>query len=224
MSYRVICLAVVLSTVGPVAHAGPGSGQPERSRAEAALARLGPGLSVRWTAAARPVVIRGLDVSVRGADDADRARRFVLQHPDLFLGRAGGSRLELVDLRGTRDRRVVRLRQLHRGLEVVGARVAVSLDSRGHVRAVRSSVGPLSLPTATARIDGRAAVSAARRTLGLGEGRGRAELVVWSEGRARLAYRVALAGDPSFRVYFVDAGDGSYLGARRGAIIEGVRR
>jgi len=224
MSHRIVCLAVVLSIVGPVAQAGPRRGHLERRRAEAALTRLGPDLTVRWAAAPRPVAIRGLDVSVLGADNADRARRFVLQHPDLFLGRAGGSRLELVDLRETRSQRVVRLRQRYRGLEVVGARVTVSLDLRGHVRAVRSSLTPLSLPSTTARIDPRAAVAAARRALGLGDGQGRAEPVVWSEGRARLAYRVVLAGDPSFRIYFVDAVDGSYLGARRGAIIEGVGR
>jgi DNA-binding transcriptional LysR family regulator len=195
--------------------------------AERALRRL-PGqasLSVSWSPVrARPVAVRGLRGSAPGTSPAERARRFLGRHPDLFPP-AEPARLALIDVRHAAGWSFVRFQQLHQGIPVEAAEVIVALDQDGLVRSVSSEAARLELPVVRPGLDATAAARAAVTALGLRPelaGAASARLVVLPLGSGRLVYRVVLPypEDSSGRAHLVDARSGVYLGSRVAAIVE----
>jgi hypothetical protein len=212
------------------AGASPGRFQSERFQAERAVAslkRAGEVTAVWRAGHSRPAMIRGLSVAVSGASDVERARGFIARFPELFA--AQGAELRYLETAATRDLRVVRFRQIYRGLPVEGAMVSVALDGAGRVRAVSleaegwfGDLSPhpkLSVPAAV-----KAAYLAAMDRASRDELSGAsARLVVLGGPRPRLAYKVSapVGADLEGRALFVDAHTGEYLGSRRTTVVDG---
>ena len=200
-----------------------------KADANAAVGRLGTNLTVHWPAdRARPSMVRGLRVAVKGDTAGQRALAFVQRYPALFAGNA--ARFAVGRVQSTRDITAVRLKQLYRGVEVLDAGATVSMDRRGRVVAVHSdgaqvgaALSPTPRVTATRAI--ALAVEALAQRFGVPSSASlpaglTPKLAVLPGAQPRLVYRVMLplTHDPGGRIHLVDAHDGTYRGWRRGMI------
>lgn len=206
--------------------------QIQKQQARKALEQLQLHGSARvvWPAhRSRPAMIRGLAITAPGNSDIQRARNFLKGRPALFAG--AGSRLAPLESRSTRDLRVVRFRQLYRGIPVEHARITVALNRAGQITSVHSEVEPVLLRSGVKpRISRAAAVRAALAAAGarpvaaLTRGL-QPSLVILPGGRARLVYKVMLplSVNPAGRWFLVDAHSGTFVGWRQGLLMDGQR-
>ena len=227
-----ILILLVLGTWASTALAGPNRAswlKTQRAQAREALSRLGSpnSLTVHWPGhRSRPAMIRGLAIKGQGRTQVERARNFLSRRPALFAG--AGSRLVLLDTRGTSDVHVVRFAQVYRGVPVEGAMITVALNRAGRISSVNSDAEPISLrdvkprvtPGAAARIALGAAGSSAAAIKGI-----KPMLVILPGGTDRLVYKVMLplGLNPTGRWHLVDAASGKHVGYRRGIIMDGHR-
>lgn len=228
MTRSMILVIGLIALCGPRAWATPAGAarfKALRSEGERALRSLqrDTRIQAHWQVnRTRPSLIVGLFVQVAGTSDVARARRFISQHPGLFIDATG--ELKLVDERAGRDLRVIRFQQRHCGLVVEGSTISVALDGAGLIRSVRSDVEPIPPETPISpRISADAAVAAltAAHRIAVTPRTSSAELVILPGATPRLAYKLALPGllpSPPDAVHFIDAVDGRYLGSRRGVI------
>jgi hypothetical protein len=208
------------------AQAAPRLHKARQVQAQLALERLrvdGRQLSIHWPShRASPRMIRNLSFRVEGRDNAARARRFLELIPELV---GSTSQLEPLSVRGTRDVAVHRFRQVFQGVAVEGGGVSVVFDRAGLIRALHVDAEPVRLETVTPKITPAQAAAVAEQVFLKKRGVGAPavetpRLLILSGATPRLAFKLQLRGDPTFRFHYVDARDGRYLGSRRGMIVD----
>ncbi|MDB4965879.1 MAG: hypothetical protein JWN44_1568 [Myxococcales bacterium] len=135
-----------------------------------------------------------------------------------YLERSGvaAARLMRAEVAPVGDGTVVRYRQQHAGLPVIGGSVVLRIDGRGQVRRVASSMFDLGAIDVTPSVTMPAAVAAARARGAFGAGAGQSVLAIapGAAGAARLVWAVRLPPTPQLlenAIYFVDAHDGRVL-------------
>ena len=161
------------------------------------------------TAMAKPSIEIGRLTAPSRAPAASIAARY------LQKTRAGAYELERASVSPVGDGVVVRYRQRHAGVPVIGGSVVVRIDGHGVVRRVASSLFDVAAVDVKPQIDRNAAIVAAK-TRARSSDAGQAVLAIapGSAGGARLVYAVRFAPVPQLlenAIYFVDARDGRVL-------------
>jgi len=230
---RPLVLAALAS--GPTALAAPPLSDPSTAPApadraaweHAAVAALGPDAVLGWDDfRGVPKALRRLDVPTIGLDPTSRALGFVSAHRAL-LGLPPAVGVTPLGRTAHRDGVAVQLGLTLDGLEVAGRAVTVSLDLRGHVRAVHLDAAPTGL-AATSRDLGPAAAAAAVRGHFRVLATGRATRVAYptAAGPARPAWRLPVVQLPyvAHFLVWVDAETGAILAQAPAAHDQPVRR
>jgi len=135
-----------------------------------------------------------------------------------YLARSAAAAYELErgEVSPVGDGVVVRYRQRHAGVPVLGGSVVVRIDARGQVRRVASSLFDVAAVDVHPSIPSSAALAAARSRARSAVGAGQAVLAIapHAVGGPRLVYAVRFAPVPELlenAIYFVDARTGAVL-------------
>lgn len=182
------------------------------------------GTTFTWSrpGVSRPEVIAGVLSAPSTRAPSAIARSFVDAGPDLLGGVAPSSLRELRVLPLTNGT-VVKMQQTFRGLDVVGAEVAMRLDTSGRIRWAASSTqdipADLSIDptiTADAALQAVLAGPAHRVLVGNLDASKQTKLVIWAmpNQAARLAYKVAIPRDLRVVETWI-----AYVDARTGTLI-----
>lgn len=209
-------LVAALLAAGPVSASEPLSGAA-RAELAAITALTGVAPEVVGARDGRPAMLTGrLSAPAKGSA-ADIARSFVAAHPALFPVTAAG--IEPARSVGHGLGRTVRFVQTHRGLPVVGAELAVTVDTGGAVRIVSSSLEDLGEVDTVPEVDLPEAEAEARSRAGVplpaDRGQTWSRLVVLAfPGQGRLAWELHFGALPALL-----SNIWAYVDARTGEVI-----